>query len=178
MAVLYLFSGHRRQQSIGDYLQEEAQLHGMSLRVQEVDLLQDEKEDLTLDVVQEHWLRRISNGEFSFVLVTPPCSTFSRVRMANLRGPPPLRCREHPRGFPWASKRHQKDIECGNIMVDFMIKVFQLAQGMARRHYCSQNIQTWARHPRGGSSPTTPSINLAVERSATTGTRRGLHSRH
>ena len=101
------------------------------VEVIEADLVNDPEEDLTLEARQQFWLQRIEAQEFHFILVTPPCSTFSRVRMSNRRGPPPLRCRDHPRRFLWASNKHKAEIECGNIMVDFMIKVIQLASTLS-----------------------------------------------
>lgn len=60
------------------------------------------------------------------VLVTPPCSTWSRVRGANCRGPPTIRSKEHPWGFPWLSKRRQKDADLGNTLIRFMIQVLEV----------------------------------------------------
>eukprot|EP00435_Cladocopium_sp_Y103_P040223 s3631_g10.t3 len=43
---------------------------------------------------------------------------------ANLRGPPPLRTKEHPWGFPWVSRKWGKELHLGNILVKFSIRVW------------------------------------------------------
>ena len=89
----------------------------------EVDIQNSPEWDLSKGAVQQPLLQRIKQGEFDAVLVTPPCSTWSRVRGANCRGPPAIRSREHPWGFPWLSARHLKDAELGNVLIVFMLDV-------------------------------------------------------
>lgn len=72
------------------------------------------------------WLKRIGTGEFRAVVVTPPCSTYSRVRRANMKGPPPLRSRSFPYGFPWLSNHHKRQASLGTCLVDFTMDVFQM----------------------------------------------------
>ena len=45
-------------------------------------------------------MEQIQSGIYDVVLVTPPCSTFTRARSANKRGPPPIRSKQHPKGYP------------------------------------------------------------------------------
>ena len=47
--------------------------------------------DLTIPRIQKKWLRLVSAGRYFAVVVTPPCSTFSRAVWANDEGPYPLR---------------------------------------------------------------------------------------
>ena len=53
------------------------------------------------------------------MLVTPPCSTFSRATWANDQGPFPVRSHIFPRGFPWNTKGRFEKAELGNILGDF-----------------------------------------------------------
>lgn len=111
-------------------MQELATRHQHHATIHEVDITHGEAEDLTIRAIQEHWLSRIRAHEFHAILVTPPCSTFSRVRMSNKRGPPPLRCAAHPRGFPWASNKYKAEVDCGNIMADFMVETVRTATAL------------------------------------------------
>ena len=106
-------------------LQELCQGGGIQCRVHEIDILNSPDWDLSIGAVQQGLLDRINKGEFDVVLVTPPCSTWSRVRGANCRGPPAIRSRAYPWGFPWLSARHHKDADLGNILVIFMLDVLE-----------------------------------------------------
>lgn len=64
-------------------------MHDLCIEVLELDIRRDRKCDLSLPHVQERWLRRITASEFWAVVVTPPCSTFSRAQFANDQGPYP-----------------------------------------------------------------------------------------
>ena len=75
--------------------------------------------DLSNPKVQEQFLSRTKRGDFFAVVLTPPCSTFSRAPWRNKRGPRPIRSFEHPDGFPtlrWAERRKAK---LGNSLADF-----------------------------------------------------------
>ena len=37
-----------------------------------------------------------------------------------------VRGRAHPWGFPWLSKRHQRDAELGNVLIKFMLAVLEV----------------------------------------------------
>ena len=125
MNVLYLFSGAQRKSSVTSVLQDLCQNKGLRCKVHEVDIQNSPDWDLTKGAVQQALLDRIKKGEFDVVLVTPPCSTWSRVRGANCRGPPAIRSKDYPWGFPWLSSRHQKDAELGNILIVFMLEVLE-----------------------------------------------------
>ena len=123
MNVLYLFSGAQRKSSVTSLLQEMTQSQGMQCKVHEVDIQNSPDWDLSQGAVQQALIERIKKGEFDVVLITPPCSTWSRVRGANCRGPPAIRSKAYPWGFPWLSARHQKDADLGNILIVFMLEV-------------------------------------------------------
>eukprot|EP00435_Cladocopium_sp_Y103_P025228 s652_g6.t1 len=95
--------------------------------VEEVDILLGPGHDLSQSSNRKKWLQRIEQGEYEVVLCTPPRSTFTRVRMANLRGPPPVRSLQFPRGFPWLCERLLDEAELGNVLVDFTTDVYKAA---------------------------------------------------
>ena len=78
--------------------------------------------DLLDSSVAERCLREIENSEWDVVLVTPPCSTFSRARCVQ-PGPRPLRSRLYPLGFPWLSDAHRTVVEQGNEFVSFSFRI-------------------------------------------------------
>ena len=107
------------------YLKKLAAVHGRQLNVIELDIQRDKRCDFTRQVVQKKWLQRIDNGEFDAVVLTPPCSTYSRAPWANDKGPYPLRSRRYPRGFPWMSfKRKQKACQ-GTVLAEFSYEAFK-----------------------------------------------------
>ena len=85
----------------------------------EVDIRYSSKADFTQLGVQRKWLSYISQGGADALLVTPPCSTFSRAHWANEEGPLPLRSQLCPRGFPWNSRQRQFKAWQGSTMADF-----------------------------------------------------------
>ena len=125
MNALYLFSGAQRKSSVTSVLQDLCRNKGLRCKLHDVDIQNSPDWDLTKGAVQQALLDRIKKGEFDVVLVTPPCSTWSRVRGANCRGPPAIRSKDYPWGFPWLSSRHQKDAELGNILIVFMLEVLE-----------------------------------------------------
>ena len=82
--------------------------------------------DLTQKAVQERLLSKIASGEYFAVLISPPCSTFSRVTWANKRGPRPVRSYVWPRGFTRLSWTERKRANWGNIMADFSFLAFAM----------------------------------------------------
>eukprot|EP00435_Cladocopium_sp_Y103_P060309 s382_g22.t1 len=126
LRVLYLFAGAERKTSVIQCLRQLVKNVGWQLDAKEVDLNRGGHFDLTQSDLQEGILREIADGLYHCVICTPPCSTWSRVRMANLRGPPPLRSKEHLWGYPWVKRRYQVELELGNELVRFSIKVWEL----------------------------------------------------
>ena len=109
--------------------------------------------------LQAQVLDRLRAGLVDCILVTPPCSTWSRVRAANLRGPPPLRDRNYVWGYPWLSNRWTRDLKLGNILIHFTIDVLTRPKGTTPSSSWSIR-RTWARASGkgiGGSSDRLPS---------------------
>jgi hypothetical protein len=91
--------------------------------VLELDILRSNEHDLSKVERQDKLIKRIKAGEFSLVLASPPCDTFSRVKFANNLGPPPVRDAAHPRGLPFLNPYQQKQVDLGSSLVDFYIPV-------------------------------------------------------
>ena len=119
LKVLYVFAGRRRKNSVAWYLKRLAARTGIHIEVVELDIQRDRKCDFTLPAVHKKWLQRISSGEFYAVLVTPPCSTFTRAVWANEAGPYPLRIHLFLRGFPWNAGARKDRAQFGNVLADF-----------------------------------------------------------
>ena len=108
-------------------MQKIAQKHGLRVQVTEVDIMNDSKHDLAKQAVKAGWMQQIQSGIYDVVLVTPPCSTFTRARCANKRGPPPIRSKQHPKGFPWLREELRKQAELGNRLVEVMEECYRAA---------------------------------------------------
>ena len=146
LRLLYLFAGAERQTSVVAMLRKMCSSKGWQLEATEIDIKRDKMHDLSREEFQKDILSRVSLGEFDVVVCAPPCSTWSRVRLANLRGPPPLRSKGHLWGFPWIKGRYVKDLELGNDLVKFSIQVWQ----MVKDHPVSQQgllIFLFGEHP-------------------------------
>ena len=85
----------------------------------EFDILRDRSQDLTADDVWQQLLEKLRTGTFDFVVMAPPCNTFSRARHNRQHlGPKPLRLLEYPRGFPWLKTSDAQKVEEANLLVD------------------------------------------------------------
>ena len=138
MRILHLFCGERRKTSVTSVLQRDAFAHQFSVDITEIDIANS--------VEQEGTLLQLSQGHFDAVLITPPSSSWSRVRSANFKGPPMMRSTTHPWGFPWAAKKFQTEILLDNMLVEFLIKVIDTL----RLHPTSQHgilVLVFAEHP-------------------------------
>lgn len=114
------------------------------LKMLEVDLLRGGLlHDLSSFKVQQKWIRRLDTHEFDIVLITPPCSSYSRAQYANKFGPCPVRSSAFPLGFPWLSNADRKRADLGNSLVDFTWQVLQRVQDLRGR----MNITAFAEHP-------------------------------
>ena len=121
LRVLYLFSGLSRRSSIKECLEKLVARTPDNrikfLDVAEIDVLNDPvSHDLMDEDKRLSYLQEIRNGEWHIVVVTPPCSTFSRAVFANTNGPRPVRNRDYPMGFPWLSGWLKSKCEVGNVL--------------------------------------------------------------
>lgn len=145
MRILYLFSGKQRKTSVGSYVKDMAATNKREVEVVEYDMEISPDHDLMDADLRQRLLGEIREGKFHMLLVTPPCSTWSRVRGANARGPPMIRSREYPWGFPWLSRRHQRDQQLGNGLVTLMIEAVQAAQESGSRGHGTTYV--FVEHP-------------------------------
>ena len=122
---LYLFSGRRRKTSVGSFVKKLAAEYQVKVTVLELDIRYNKRWDFTSAAVRRKWLSFISQGGADALLVTPPCSTFSRAHWANDEGPLPLRSSVFPRGFPWNSYARKHKAWQGNVLADFSFEAME-----------------------------------------------------
>ena len=140
--VVYFFAGAVRKFDIRFWFEQLCVQHNYQLCMEEIDLLRPgSNNDLGILTLQEQWTANL--GKYNAVLITPPCSSFSRVTWANSRGPPPVRSANFPRGFPWLSKLHQDKAELGNTLTDFTWTILEKVQELG----LTTNITGFAEHP-------------------------------
>ena len=90
----------------------------------EFDILRDRSQDLTADGVWQQIWSKLQAGVFDFVIMAPPCNTFSRARHNRQHlGPKPLRLLEYPRGFPWLKSTDAQKVEIANLLVDRSLQI-------------------------------------------------------
>ena len=75
----YFFSGESRRSSVGEELKALAIAKKCNLIVHEIDILNGgAQHDLLDHEAQSRWEARIESGEFDLVVLTPPCSSWTR----------------------------------------------------------------------------------------------------
>ena len=72
-------------------------------------------------------LDKIRSGYYDAILLSPPCSTFSRAPWANKKGPRPVRCFENPRGLDSLTASERDRAILGNVFADFCYEVIACA---------------------------------------------------
>lgn len=141
-ACIYFFAGVLRKFDIRFWMEQLCTKHKFRLHMVEVDLLRPgSNNDLAIESTQTEWLDKL--GNFNAVLVTPPCSSYSRATWANNRGPCPVRSALFPRGFPWLNSTNKARAELGNILCDFCWTVLERVHSIKTQ--C--NISSFAEHP-------------------------------
>ena len=100
-------------------------MHQLTIEVVELDLRHSRRADFTKPLVQQKWLRVIDEGKADALVITPPCSTFSRAPWANDRGPFPLRSARCLRGFTWNSAARKRKAGLGNTLADFSFEAMK-----------------------------------------------------
>ena len=115
------------------FLRRLALRRGVQVEITELDIQSDRRSDFTIPSVQKKWLQSIAQGIYYAVIVTPPCSTFSRAVWANDLGPFPLRSSAYPRGFPWNRAERFHKAEFGTILADFSFEALKRQFACGRR---------------------------------------------
>ena len=118
--VLYLFAGKRRQSDVSTFLKKLEDAGKIRLQLLEFDIERSETHDLRSKELWEQICETLKEGGW-FLIVSPPCNTFSRARFQWRRypGPRPLRSRTWPKGFPWLSNVNAKIVNEAN---DFVLQ--------------------------------------------------------
>ena len=146
--VCYLFAGPSRKADIRASLEVLCSARGMLLELSEIDLCYGAEHDMS-DEVQ--WLKvkaRIDAGEFDTVLITPPCSTWSRAPWANRKGPKPVRSRAYPWGYPWLRGGQKRKAELGSLLVRRALEAARSAW-MAGSAFLLEHPEDLGRVPAG-----------------------------
>ena len=122
--MLYLFAGQARKGDVRSYLHE---LQGTDCHVdiEEFDL--ERGQNLLADEVWLPLLRRVKNGDFSLLLLSPPCHTWSRAPWSNDSGPRPLRSSDWPTGFPWLKGADKTKVDEGTEFITRSLEIIQVA---------------------------------------------------
>ena len=143
MRILYVFSGSQRKTSVASVLKT---LLRDEVQVDQIDIQLSLDHDMTCKAHRDRILEALEGGKYDAVLITPPCSTWTRVRGANFRGPPMVRSKEHVWGFPWLSASHERDAQLGNLLVVFMIDILETLEKhpVSARGYV---VIVWSEHP-------------------------------
>ena len=94
------------------------------MQVEMVDIQVGPYLDVTLPKVREYLLNKISTGQYDAVLLSPPCSMFSRATWANRKGPRPVRSFVFPGGFKRLTWSERKRADWGNVLADFSFLAF------------------------------------------------------
>jgi hypothetical protein len=117
VSVLYVFCGELRKSDVGELLRSLQTSNQITLHLVEVDLVRSDSHNMTAEGFWTSLVRRILQKEFQVIIMTPPCSTFSRARNSNSWGPPPVRSKRFPWGYPWLSGRHLQGVSIANLFI-------------------------------------------------------------
>ena len=128
--ILYLFSGSPRKGSVKSWATKLAAKWGVRVQVDMVDIKVRPHLDLTKDSVQRDLLNKISAGYYAAIILSPPCSTFTRATFSNRKGPRPVRSYVHLRGLSRLTWTERKKANWGNTMTDFSFQVCKAVQNM------------------------------------------------
>ena len=95
---------------------------------EDFDIVNGSEQDLSRDDVWTRLLVRIKCRDFRFIVMGPPCSTFSRARERQ-PGPRPLRSFEAPYGLPREelTEAERKDLKLGNFFMLMAAAAFRTA---------------------------------------------------
>ena len=119
--MLYLFAGKPRPGDMTECLHQQA--WGYKLRMTCVDIQRKPKVDLARTQERHKLLARIRAQEFDAILLSPPCSTFSRAPWANFKGPRPVRSAARPRGLDKLTAAERDRCILGNLLIQLRYKL-------------------------------------------------------
>lgn len=95
--VVYVFAGASRRNKVADWLHRREADVCMEFVCRECDIARDTKMGMFKMDISTQISQRIGDGVFC-VILSPPCSPWSRIRCACRRRPRPIRDVAHPLG--------------------------------------------------------------------------------
>ena len=125
--MLYLFAGKPRKWEMRDCLPKLGYENGIDIQVDCTDIQRKPRINLSKRAEREKILQAIKAGIYDAILLSPPCSTFSRAPWANFRGPRPVRSYSYPRGFDTLTGAERQRCILDNIFADFAWEILELA---------------------------------------------------
>ena len=125
--VLYLLVGKPRKWDMRDCLAKLGHEQGVDIQIDCIDIQRKPRIDLSKKKERDKLLQAIRSGAYDAILLSPPCSTFSRAPWANFQGLRPVRSYATPRGFATLTGAERKRCALGNIFADFIWEVLELA---------------------------------------------------
>ena len=105
-------------------------VEGLNLEMLCVDIKRKPWMDLSHSRERDKLLEQIKQGRFDAIIISPPCSTFSRACWANHRGPRPIRSYKSPKGLDTLTAAERRRCILGNIFADFTWEVLTLTSAM------------------------------------------------
>ena len=103
------------------------EISGYKLVVDCVDIKRKPRVDLSYSKQRKKILDKIRSGCYDAILLSPPCSTFSRAPWANKKGPRPVRSFASPRGLDSLTAAERGRAILGNVFADFCYDVIACA---------------------------------------------------
>ena len=154
LSVLYLFAGEDRKASIKGAIVDIARVWAPSVAVdlRELDVCQGGAEhDLSDPERQADIVDQVRRGAWHWVILSPPCNTWSRAVWSNPQGPRPVRSHRYPLGFPWLSRADRAKAELGNCLALFAARVAAAAcEASVKKHFVRFTLE----HPEDlGATP-------------------------
>ena len=101
------------------------QRSGMCLHFEQLDIHVGGASHDLLDADRQAELEaRIAEGEFDFLILSPPCGSWSRLNYGHNPGPKSCRSKVFPWGFPNSGPAQRQRAEQGNAFIHFCILAF------------------------------------------------------
>ena len=121
--VLYIFSGSSRKGSVSSWAKKLGSRMCITVQVEMIDIKVRPNWDLTKSKNRQLLLNKIRSGRYFAILISPPCSTFTRATWSNRKGPRPVRSYVQPRGLQRLTWSERQKAKWGNELTDFSFEV-------------------------------------------------------
>ena len=121
--VFVHFSGSSRKGSVSSWAKKLGSRMGITVQVEMIDIKVRPNWDLTKSKNRQLLLNKIRSGRYFAILISPPCSTFTRATWSNRKGPRPVRSYVQPRGLQRLIWSERQKAKWGNELTDFSFEV-------------------------------------------------------